>query len=100
MPRPFARAIVGHEVWTVRQLRWNGLSNGDLLRRAVADRFDVLITVDRNLEYQQHVAAIGLGFVVLIARSNRTDDLVPLAPAVLTAIEALRSGQVVRVGAN
>lgn len=100
MPRPFGRAIVGHEVWTVIRLRWNGLSNGDLLRRADADRFGVRITVDRNLEYQQHVAAIGLGVVILIARSNRTDDLVPLAPAVLTALETLRPGQVVRIGAR
>ena len=98
MPRQFGRAIVGHEVWTVRQLRWSGLPNGQLLRRAVAERFDALVTVDRSLEYQQNVAAIGLGVVVLIARSNRPEDLVPLAPAVLTALETLRPGQVVHVG--
>ena len=52
VPRALRNDLPGHEVKTVAELGWAGVRNGELLRRAAA-AFDVLITVDRNLEYQQ-----------------------------------------------
>jgi hypothetical protein len=98
LPRQLARELTGHEVRTVPQQGWAGLKNGELLRRAVAKRFEVFITADQNLEYQQNLAASGLGVVVMAARTNRLPDLLPLVPAVLEALTSVRPGEVIRVG--
>ena len=97
MPRRFGRQLTGHEVRTAPQMGWASFSNGELLRLAAAAGFDAFVTVDRNLEYQQNIARAGLGVVVLVARSNSIQDLLPLAPLVLRALETLRPGQIVRV---
>ena len=98
MPRRFGRELPGHEAATVRQVGWASISNGELLRRATAAGFDALVTVDRSIEYQQNIGQAGLGIVVLIAPTNRIEDLRPLAPQVLDALTILGPGQVVRVG--
>jgi hypothetical protein len=53
LPRQLAREIKGHEVSTVQQRGWAGLKNGELLRRAAHSKFEVFVTADRNLEFQQ-----------------------------------------------
>jgi len=71
-------------------------------RRAVASGggLGALVTVDRSLEYQQNVAVAGMGVVVILARSNRIANLLPLTPDVLTALATLAPGRVVRVGSS
>ena len=100
MPRPFAREVIaaGHEVSTVGQLRWMGTGNGELLRRAASAGFDALVTVDRNLEYQQNVDQAEIGVVVLVAPSNRIESLLPLMSDLVQALDRLQPGQVIRVG--
>jgi hypothetical protein len=78
-------------------MRWGGTKNGALLSLAAA-QFDVLLTADQNLEHQQDVSKYSIGVVVLAARSNRMEHLRPLVPRTLAAIDAVRAGQVVRVG--
>ena len=68
---------------------WQGVVNGELLRNA-APEFDVFVTVDRNLRYQQNASGFDMVIVVLCARSNRIEDLLPL---VANAHEALRQGR-------
>lgn len=96
--RRFGRLLVGHDVASVDRLRWKGLKNGALLRRAADEGFEALITADRSIEYQQNVASLGLGVVVLVARSNRLADHQPLVPDVLSVLGEIQPGQVVRVG--
>ena len=99
LPRRRRRALPGHDVRTVPELGWAGTTNGALLARAAADGFEVLVTVDRNLEYQQHLPTLRLAVVALRARSNDIADLESLMPAVLALLPALTPGQVVRVPA-
>jgi hypothetical protein len=94
----FARDLTYGEVRTVRSLGWMGVGNGELLQRAVAHGFDALVTADRNFEYQQNIALSGLGVIILIAPSNRIDDLRPLASQVDEALAGVQPGQVVHVG--
>ena len=93
-----SRDIVGHEVKTAHQMRWATIKNGELLALA-AEHFDVFVTVDRNLSYQQNVSAYGIAVIVLHARSNRLADLKPLVPNLLIAIEGAKPGvtELVRV---
>ena len=81
----------------VVQMGWAGRKNGELLQLASAE-FDLLLTADRNLEHQQNLARVGVGIAVLIARTNRIEDLRPLLPALLAGISNIRSGQLVRFG--
>jgi predicted nuclease of predicted toxin-antitoxin system len=97
LPRRLLRELPGHEVRTVQELGWAGTKNGALLRRAVADGFEVFVTVDRNLEHQQHMPDVALAVVALRARSNDVVDLAPLMPAVLAALPTLTPGRVTRI---
>lgn len=99
LPRQLAPFLVGHEVRTVQQESWAGLKNGALLNAAEAAGFSVLLTGDQNLQFQQNLAKRQLGVVVLCAASNAIEDLLPLVPSALKAIEVIRPGQVVRVEA-
>jgi Domain of unknown function (DUF5615) len=99
LPRHLARELTGHEVRTVQQQGWAGLTNGELLRRAVEAGFQTLVTADQSLEFQQNPARLGLGVIVLAARSNDLEDLLPLVPRVLEELPKSRPGQLVRVGA-
>jgi hypothetical protein len=99
LPRQLAPYLVGHDARTVQQESWAGLKNGALLTSAEAALFDVFLTGDQNLEFQQNISKRRLGVVVLCAASNALEDLVPLIPGALAAIEAIRPGQVARVEA-
>jgi hypothetical protein len=82
--RRLARHIAGHDVQTALQMGWTGVKNGALLTLAAA-RFDVFVTVDRNLAFQQNVASLPMPVIVLHAKSNRLADLIPLVPVLLRA---------------
>jgi len=98
IPRDFGPLLTGHEVRTVRQMRWTGTKNGDLLRRAASEGFDGLVTMDQSLEYQQNVGRAGLDVVVLHARSNTIEELAPFAHDASQALSLLNAGKVVHVG--
>jgi predicted nuclease of predicted toxin-antitoxin system len=97
LPRHLVREIAGHDVSTVQQCGWAGLKNGELLRAAAAEGFDVLVTADRNLQFQQNLSRAALGIVLLVAPSNALEDLLPLAPGLHAAISKSRPGQILRV---
>lgn len=98
LPRQLARELSGHECRTVQQQGWSGLENGTLLQRAADSGFPVFLTADQGVEFQQNLANLGIGVVVVRARSNRMEHLQPLVPAIIEAIETVRKGEVLRVG--
>jgi hypothetical protein len=71
---------------------WAGVKNGQLLALAEAE-FDVFITVDRNLSFQQNLSQFNIAVIVLQAPSNRLADLKPLAPEVLAILATATKGQ-------
>jgi hypothetical protein len=97
LPRRLRTEIIGHSVKTVADMGWSALQNGALLRRATAD-FDVFVTADQNLQYQQNLAALPLAVVVVISRTNRFDDIVRLVPRLLQCLAAIEPGTLVRIG--
>lgn len=87
----------GHDCRTVQEAGWAGKQNGELLSLAEA-AFDVLVTLDTNLRYQQNLAGRKIGIVVLQSSSNRLDHLRQFFPACISALEEIRPGELVRVG--
>lgn len=98
LPKRLKRDLLGHEARTVPEMGWASKRNGELLGLAEAD-FDVFLTVDRNLSFQQDVARFTLAVVVLVAKGNRHLDLQPLVPELLGVLRDVVPGQLVRVGA-
>ena len=76
---------------------WAGIKNGALLRLA-EQQFDVFVTVDRNLEFQQNLKSLRLAVVVLCAPCNEIQVLRPLMPALQAALTTIQIGQVVYIG--
>jgi len=96
VPRRFGFLLVGHSFMTVQQRGWTGTKNGKLLDLA-AQEFDVLITADRNIEYQQNLSNLPIAILIIHAVSNRLEALEPLVPDVLRALSALQPKTVQRV---
>lgn len=96
LPRPLTNLLVGHDVRTVTQMGWTRLGNGALLRRA-ASKFDVLLTADQNIEFQQNLETLPMAIVVLVADSNRLESLEPLVPNLLRVLATLQGKVLVRV---
>ena len=100
LPRTLKREIVGHDVITVPEAGWAGKKNGELLRLAAAE-YDVFVTMDQGLPFQQNLAAAAqegrFSVLILEAPSNRLEALLPLVPALHEALRRAGSGGVVRV---
>ena len=93
LDRRLAKHIVGHEVMTVPQMGWAGIKNGDLLTLA-QDQFEVFLTVDRNLFFQQNLPEFNISVVILQAATNRLNGLQPLVPKPMCVLPTVPKGQV------
>ncbi len=87
-----------HAVHSVQEMGWTALKNGELLRRAM-DHFEVFLTADQNLQYQQNIKNLPVAVVVLVARNNRIQSLRPLVPGLLLALASLTPRTLIRIGA-
>ncbi len=97
LPARLRKFLDSYEVSTVPAQGWQGLKNGALLSHAEQD-FDVFLTVDSNLQYQQTLSRYALGIVVIHARSNRLEDILPLLPLIQEALAAVENGKVIIIG--
>jgi len=97
LPLDLAGVLEGHSATTVVGRGWAGVKNGDLLRR-MRGEYDALLTMDQGIEFQQNIAALPFGVLLVLAPSNRMVHLLPLVPATLEALEALKPGQLRRIG--
>jgi predicted nuclease of predicted toxin-antitoxin system len=94
-PAPLARFLRGHEVVRADELGWQGLGNGALLDAAEQAGFDLLLTCDQNVRYQQNFASRKLALVIL--SSNHWPTLRRIAARIATAVDFVQTGQIVTV---
>lgn len=88
LPKRLKEHFSEHEIYTVRDMGWNGVKNGELLKLMVADGFNVLITFDKNLQFQQNFAKYTLPIIVLNAYDNTYMTLKEFAPQVLLLLKS------------
>ncbi|MBI2527541.1 MAG: DUF5615 family PIN-like protein [Candidatus Rokubacteria bacterium] len=98
LPLALAQELHNHDVQTVVGRGWAGIKNGELLR-LMRGAYDVLVTMDRNLEFQQNLSALPFSVILVRAPSNRMLHLRPLIPMILDALAGVTPGQLHRVGA-
>jgi len=89
-PVPLRHHLRGHEIDTAYELGWSDLKNGELLDRAETEGYDLMITTDQNLQYQQHLSSRSIAIVVLLSTSwprikQKTSD-------VASAVGAIKAG--------
>ena len=94
LPRRLGRHLPGYECKTVPEMGWGGIENGRLLTLA-QETFDVLLTVDQKLQFQQDLRRYRIAVVVVCAPSNDIADLLPLVPAILSALPSAKPGEAV-----
>lgn len=94
--RRLAEHLTSLSVRTVADMGWSGIKNGQLLTLAQSE-FDVFVTVDRNLSFQQHLPKFSVAVLLLVAPSNRLADLIPLVPSIIAALPAAIKGTVSKI---
>ena len=98
VPRRLGSLLIGHEASTVPQSGWAGTKNGKLLALA-ATRFDVFLTMDQNIEFQQDPATLPIAILVVEAFSNRMEHLKPLVPEILRELNHIQPRSLRKAGA-
>jgi hypothetical protein len=94
--RRLAAHLTGLSVRTVADMGWSGIKNGQLLALAQSE-FDIFVTVDRNLSFQQHLPKFSVAVLLLVAPSNRLADLIPLVPSIIAALPTAVKGAVSKI---
>lgn len=92
VPKSLKRELPAHTVRHASEMRWEALKDDVLLQSADAANFDLLITADRNMRYQQNLSRYHVGIIVLIAYTNRIQDLRPLIPKLLATLTTVHPG--------
>lgn len=92
LPRSLRSELTSHDVVTVPERGWAGKDNGELLKLASGE-FDVFMTADQGLQYQQNLAGYDIAVATSAATSNRLEDLRPLIPRLLAALDEIKAGR-------
>jgi hypothetical protein len=96
LPKALAHVLVDLEIVTVQDAGWAGKENGELLGLA-QERFDVLLTGDRNIRFQQNLTKFAIGVVVVAGGSTKVKDLLPLVPRIREAIATVAFGTFIEI---
>ena len=97
VPARFGRLLAEHSVTTVQRRGWTGITNGDLLALA-ENEFDAFITVDRKLSTEQDLTKFKVAVLLIRARTNRLEDIRPLAPELLQKLPDVKAGALTVIG--
>ena len=97
VPKQLKQHLPNHEVRTVTEMGWAGVKNGELLRLAEPE-FEVFLTVDQNLRYQQNLFQARIAVAILTVRRTRLRYILPLLPALEKSLQSIRLGELVLLG--
>jgi hypothetical protein len=96
LPRLLRRSLPEFEIRTVQEEGWGSLGNGDLLRHA-ADGFDVLLTADRRMQYQQNLTSYAIGVVVIVTPRLQLELLERAIEPLREALTQVTPGQILHI---
>ena len=96
LPKKLKREFAGYTIFTIQEMGWSGVKNGELLRRAET-KFDVWITADQNIEFQQDLSRFDIAIAVLVAPRNKLETLLPLIPQLHEVLQTIQPHQIVYI---
>ena len=97
VPKPLKGEFADLDIRTVKEMGWSGTKNGALLKLMSEERFTILLTSDRNIKYEQNLQQADIAVIVMVARTNRLPDLLPLIPKVREALSSIAPGELIEV---
>jgi predicted nuclease of predicted toxin-antitoxin system len=97
LPRRLKKHLIGHDCRTVPEAGPAGKRNGELLSIA-QQRYEIFVTMDKGVEYEQNLQSLGLGIILPRAKSNQLSDLLPYVSDCLEQMKSIKPGEVMRVG--
>ncbi|SFE80100.1 DUF5615 family PIN-like protein [Thermoflexibacter ruber] len=97
IPRPLKRELTAYQVYTIQELGWSGIEDRQLVNDAVAQNFDILITADKNLEYQQKISNLPMALIVIYPKLLKWEYIKPLVPQLILTIDSAEKGSVYHV---
>jgi len=97
IPRNFKSHLSAYECLTVPEAGWAGKKNGELLSLAENAGFQVFVSLDQGIEFQQNLTGRTIAVILLRAKSNRLTDLIPLAGNILMSLSSIEPGLLVRI---
>ncbi len=98
IPRKFRNLLPGHDCRTMPEEGLVGKKNGELLSLAEKSGFQVFLTLDRGLEYEQNLQRRSIAIILIRAKSNRLADLLPHSPEILRVLRSIQPGELAKVG--
>jgi len=99
LPRRLIRLLPDHDCITVQDQGWSGMKNSELLRAATAAGFQVFLTADQGIAYQQNLESADMATVILAAKTSSPADLEPLMSRVAQLLSGIRPGVVIKIAA-
>ena len=93
LPKSIKHEFFGHITLTVREMGWDSKTNGELMNSAMNGGFEVFVTIDKNLQFQQNLKKYNIIVIVLNAFKNELEFLKPLIPDVLKRLNELKKGE-------
>jgi len=100
LPRSLRHHLKPHDCVTVDFLGWTGTKNGKLLSLAEQNGFSCLVTLDDDLPPEQNIKNRHISVIILRPDSQGKSDLFNLAPKILSELESISPGQIIRVGSK
>jgi len=97
IPRKLKSHLSGYDCVTVPEAGWAGKKNGELLSLAENAGFQVFVSLDQGIEFQQNLTGRNIAVILLRAKSNRLADLIPLAAKILMSLSSIEPGLLVRI---
>jgi len=98
IPRKLKRKLLAHDCRTVPEEGFAGKKNGAPLALAEKAGFQAFLTIDRGIEHQQNLESLRIAIILVRVRSGQLSEFLPLIPALLSAIDSIKGGQLVKVG--
>ena len=92
VPFKLKNVLSGHHVYSVNMMAWAGVKNGDLIKLA-DNQFDVFITIDKNLSYQQNLSRIRMAIVLISVKNNKVDTILSKSNELLKLLSDLKPAQ-------
>ena len=92
LPEDLKDFISGHQVFSVTEMDWKGIKNGELMRRSSESEFDIFLTADKNIRYQQNVSRYQIAIIVFDVFRNTLPELKPRIPKLLEMIPDVYKG--------
>ncbi len=97
LPQRLKFQLKEYETFTVREMRWDAFKNGVLLKMMIQEKFDIFITADQNLEYQQNLKSLSVAIIVLIIPTLRYEDIELLLPKLVELIPKAEKSKIFHI---